>query len=47
MMVKSSPTTTFVMSQSQFLLEFFVVSLDDPTMLGYLYGSEQEFVENQ
>ncbi len=36
-MMKSSPTATFVMSQSQFLLEFFVVSLDDPTMLGYLY----------
>ena len=26
-MMKSSPAVTFVMSQSQFLLEFFVVSL--------------------
>ena len=36
-MMKSSPAATFVMSQSQFLLELFVVSLDDPTMLGYFY----------
>jgi hypothetical protein len=28
-MMKSSPAATFVMSQSQFLPEFFVVSLDD------------------
>jgi hypothetical protein len=34
-MMKSSPAATFVMSQSQFLPEFFVVSLDDPAMLGY------------
>jgi hypothetical protein len=37
MMMKSSPAATFVMSQSQFLLEFFVVSLDDLAMLGYFY----------
>src|ERR1700683_3388774 len=37
MMMKSSPAATFVMSQSQFLLELFVISLDDPTMLGYFH----------
>jgi hypothetical protein len=36
-MMKSSAAATFVMSQSQFLPEFFVVSLDDPAMLGYFY----------
>ena len=35
--MKSSPAATFVMSQPQFLLELFVVSLDDPTMLGCFY----------
>ena len=33
-MMKTSPAPTFVMSQSQFLLELFVVALDDPTMFG-------------
>src|ERR1700686_4627802 len=37
MMVKSSPAATSVMSQSQFLVQLFVVSLGDQTMVGYFY----------
>jgi hypothetical protein len=38
-MMKSSPAATFVMPRSQFLPEFFVVSLHDPAMLGYFTNS--------
>ncbi len=34
MMVKSAPASSFLMTEPEFLLEFFVVALDDPTMLG-------------
>src|ERR1035441_5853640 len=34
MMMKPSPTASLEMPQPQFLLQFFVVALDDPTKLG-------------
>lgn len=34
MMVKPAPASPFIMTQPEFLLEFFVVALDDPTMFG-------------
>jgi hypothetical protein len=37
MMVKAAPTPPFVVSQSEFLLQFLVVALDDPTLLGQAY----------
>ena len=33
-MMKSAPTSSFKMSQPQFLLQLFVIALDDPTLLG-------------
>ena len=33
-MVKTAPASSFIMSQSEFLLQFLVVALDDPTMFG-------------
>ena len=33
MMMKAPPTSSFVVAQSEFLLEFLVVTLDDPAML--------------
>src|SRR5579872_302847 len=34
MMMKPAPTPALEMSQPQFLLQFFVVAFDDPTLLG-------------
>src|SRR4029077_6109354 len=34
MMMKTAPASAFVMSQSQFLLEFLIVPLNDPALLG-------------
>jgi len=36
-MVKSAPTPSFIVAQTQFLLEFLIVTLDDPAVLGNLY----------
>src|ERR1039457_1485154 len=36
-MVKSAPTPSFIVAQPQLLLEFLVVTLDDPAVLGNLY----------
>jgi hypothetical protein len=33
MVVKAAPTPSLVVAQSEFLLKFLVVALDDPTML--------------
>jgi hypothetical protein len=33
-MVKTAPASSFIMSQSEFLLQFLVVALDDPTVFG-------------
>jgi len=33
-MVEASPTTAFMMPKSQFLLQFLVIALDDPSMMG-------------
>jgi hypothetical protein len=33
MMVKAAPTSSFVVAQSEFLLEFLLVALNDPAML--------------
>jgi hypothetical protein len=33
-MVKAAPTSSFVVTQPEFLFQFFVVALDDPAMLG-------------
>ena len=33
-MVKTAPASSFIVAQSEFLLQFFVVALDDPAMLG-------------
>jgi hypothetical protein len=33
-MVKTTPASSFIVSQPEFLLQFLVVALDDPTMLG-------------
>jgi len=35
-MVKSAPTPAFIVSQPQFLFEFFIVAFDDPAMFGQL-----------
>jgi hypothetical protein len=32
-MMKSAPASTFVMSQSQFLLQLFIIPFDDPAVL--------------
>ena len=37
MMMKSPPASPFVMTQSQLLLQFLLVALNDPAMLGYLH----------
>jgi hypothetical protein len=34
--VKSAPTPAFLVSQAQFLLEFFIVAFDDPALFGQL-----------
>lgn len=33
-MVKAAPASSFIMSQSEFLLQFLAVTLDDPAMFG-------------
>src|ERR1700751_6389568 len=33
-MVKTAPASSFIISQSEFLLQLLVVALDDPTMFG-------------
>jgi hypothetical protein len=33
-MVKSAPASPFIMTETQFLLEFFIIPLDDPAMFG-------------
>jgi hypothetical protein len=35
MVVKASPSSSFVVAQPQFLLEFLIVAFDDPAMLGH------------
>ena len=35
-MVKSAPTPSFIVAQSQFLLEFLIVAFDDPAVFGHL-----------
>ena len=35
-MMKSTPAAPFIMSQAEFLLQLFVVSLDDPALLGQM-----------
>jgi len=34
-MVESAPATPFEMAESKFLLQFFVIALDDPTVFGH------------
>ena len=34
-MVKSAPTSSFIVAQSQFLLEFLVIALNNPAMFGH------------
>src|ERR1039458_3466067 len=34
MMMKSAPTSSFEMPQTQFLFQFFIVAFDDPAQLG-------------
>ena len=34
-MMKTSPASSFIMTQSKFLLQFFVIPLDDPALLGH------------
>jgi len=36
-MVKAAPTPSFIVAQTQLLLEFLIVTLDDPAVLGNLY----------
>jgi hypothetical protein len=33
-MVKSAPAASFIVSQTEFLFQFLIVSFDDPSMLG-------------
>ena len=33
-MMKSAPAASFIMAQTEFLLQFFVIPLDDPAMFG-------------
>ncbi len=35
-MVKSAPTPPFIVAQTQLLLEFLIITLDDPAVLGNL-----------
>jgi hypothetical protein len=35
--MKSAPAPTFIMAQTQFLLEFLVVAFDDPAVFGHLH----------
>ena len=32
-MMKTAPASSFIMTQSKFLLQFFIVPLDDPALL--------------
>ena len=40
-MVKASPAASFVVTQSEFLLQFLIVPLDDPTMFGQMHQFDQ------
>ena len=36
MMVKATPTSTFVMAQAEFTFEFFVITFDTPAQFGII-----------
>ena len=36
-MVKAAPASAFVMTQSEFLLEFLIIPFDDPALFGERY----------
>jgi len=46
-MMESSPAAAFIMSQAQFLLQLFVIALDDPTMFGQPHQSGQSGLHRQ
>ena len=40
-MMKPTPTASFVMTQTQLLLQFLIVPLDDPAMFGQVHQFNQ------
>jgi len=46
-MMKATPTTSFVVTQTEFLLKFLVVPLDDPAMFGQVHQLNQRGIRRQ
>ena len=46
-MVKAAPAASFVVAQSQLLLEFLIVAFDDPAMFGHLHQRLQRGLRRQ
>jgi hypothetical protein len=40
-MMEAAPTTSFVVAQSKFLLQFLIISFDDPAMFAEVYEFHQ------
>jgi len=36
-MMKAAPTTSFVVAQPEFLLQFLIIPFDDPSMFGQVH----------
>ena len=36
-MMKAAPTTSFIVAQPKFLLQFLIIPLDDPAMFGQMH----------
>ena len=46
-MMETSPTTSFVVAQAEFLLQFLVIPLDDPAMFGQVRQFPETNVRGQ
>ena len=47
MMVKAAPASSFIMAPVEFLLQFFVITLDDPALLGQAHQIGKRGVSGQ
>ena len=46
-MVKAAPAASFIVTQSEFLLQFFIVTLDDPAMFSQAHQMPQVGIGRQ
>jgi hypothetical protein len=46
-MMKTTPTPSFVVPQTEFLLQFLVVPLDDPAMFGHVHRFHKSDISRQ